>query len=73
MAAKRSCHFAGFFRDLQLLSSADFYARNHKSHKRTCMVDNGRYFDVERVITSRRSKDNNVRIRSSGFHVYTCQ
>ena len=72
MVAKRSCRSAGFFRDRQLLSSADFYAQNHKSQKRTCTVDNGQLFNVERVITSRRSKDKNVRILSSSgcCHVY---
>ena len=60
MAARRSCHSAGFFRDLNKLSCVDIYTRS-VGHKRKRTLDNGRLFVVERVITSRQSRDMNVR------------
>jgi hypothetical protein len=60
MATKRSSHSVGFFSDLNKLSCADFYVQNsRKKTKKT--IDEGRQFSVERVLTSRRSKDADIR------------
>jgi hypothetical protein len=60
MTTKPSSHSVGFFSDLNKLSCADFYVQmQEKKTKKT--IDDGRQLSVERVLTSRRPKDADVR------------
>ena len=54
----RNHQSAGFFRDLNSLSTADFVDRQ-KGRNRRQPLESGRFFEVERVITSRKTKSVN--------------
>ena len=53
----------------KLNMTADFYPRNARGTQRKA-VDNGRLFDVERVIACRRSKDQDVSTELSTVTLY---
>lgn len=54
-AASRRCdrsrHSKGYFKDLNELTTADLYI--HKIKRRRDTVEKGRFFEVDRIITSR--------------------
>ena len=52
----RNHHSVGFFRDLNLLSTADFVGKQKKRSRRQTL-EGGHLFEVERVITSRKTKN----------------